>query len=187
MSTRIITGKARLSFPHLFEPWAAKQSDPPKYSTMVLIPKSDTATIEKMRAAEEEIKATKSAVWGGKVPKHLKSSLHDGDVETEKYDPEDWPERHGHFYITPNSNVQYKPGVVDRALNPILDRSEVYSGVYAKVSMTAFAYNTSGNLGIGFGLNNVQILGGGENLGGGVSAASEFDALDDDEEAASLL
>lgn len=180
MATRVITGKARLSFPHLFEPWASDPKDSPKYSVMVLIPKSDTVTIQKLREAENEVKDEKKDVWGGKIPSNLKSSIHDGDAESE--DHERFPERKGHWYFTANSSAKYRPGVVDRSVQPILDQSEVYSGVYAKVSVTAFAYNTRGNQGVGLGLNNVQVLGGGDNLGGGLSAAAEFDAEPDEDD-----
>lgn len=176
--TRVTTGKVRLSFPKLFEPSAVNPDDKPKYSTMVLIPKSDTETMAKLHAAEDEVKATKASKWGGKVPHKLKLVIHDGDED----DLERYPERAGHWYFTASSPANYKPGVVDRNVQQILDQSEVYSGVFARVSVSAFAYDYNGTKGIGFGLNNVQVLGGGERLsGGGVSADEDFDALDDDD------
>ena len=54
MSTKVITGVARLSFPHLFEKHAVGDKGEPKYSCMLLIPKSDRATIKKLRDAQQE-------------------------------------------------------------------------------------------------------------------------------------
>jgi hypothetical protein len=177
MATRITTGKVRLSFPHLFAPHAIGESDP-KYSVMLLIPKGDTATMTAMREAEKEAaEIGKSSKFNGKIPSNLASIIKDGD---EDGTAEDYPERAGHYYCTVSSNPQYKPGVVDRRVQEIVDQSEVYSGVYAKVSLTAFPYNTNGNKGISFGLNNVQILGGGDSLAGGKRADEEFSVVEDE-------
>jgi hypothetical protein len=52
--------------------------------------------------------------------------------------------------------------------------------VYGKVSMTAFPYTFGSKKGVSFGLNNVQILGGGDSLTGGKRAEEDFDAVADD-------
>lgn len=178
-----VTGPVRLSFPNLFTPKAAAEGQESKYSTMILIPKSDKATVKALRDAEKEAAENGKSKFGGKVPSNLNSIIHDGDDEdiTENY-----PERAGHWYMTVSSSPQYRPGVVDKNLNPVLDQSEVYSGVYAKVSVRAFAYNTAGNKGVSFGLQNVQILGYGENLGGGVKPEEEF-SVEEVEESESLI
>src|SRR5690242_16691739 len=100
MSTRVITGKVRLSFPYLFRPRPAMQEgQPDKYSLMVLIPKSDKATVKALRAAEAEAKeAGKASKWNGKIPANLKPSIiKDAD---EDGTAEDYPERAGHYYMT---------------------------------------------------------------------------------------
>ena len=175
-STRVITGRVRLSFPHLFEPFAFEEGDKPKYSTMVLIPKSDKATMDKIRAAEEAAKAKgKESVWGGKIPSEVASVIKDGDEVSD-----DFPERAGHWYFTIRTNT--KPGVVDQSLNPVVDASDVYSGVYARVSMSAFPYKYGGSKGVSFGLSNVQKIADGESLGGSRRAEEEFDAVEDDDD-----
>jgi hypothetical protein len=176
MSTRVITGKVRLSFPNLFTPRKPNEKAEPKYSVMVLIPKSDTETMDRLRAAEAEAAEIGKAKLGKGKPSSI---IKDGDAE--EADTETYPERAGHWYFTTSASEQYRPGVVDRNVQPIMDPSEVYSGVYAKVSVTAFAYNTQGNKGVSLGLNNVQILGGGENLGGGKRATDEFDEVPDED------
>lgn len=180
--TKVITGKVRLSFVNLFTPRAQNEGGAPKYSVLLLIPKSDTATIEAIEKAQktalEEAKA--KGKFGGKTPKAWKSTLRDGDEEK---DLDDYPEYEGQMFMTVSANEAYPPKVVDTALQPILDQSEVYSGCYARVSINAFAFDIQGNKGVSFGLNNVQKLADGEPLGG-VAAKPEddFEALDDDEE-----
>lgn len=176
---RVVTGKVRLSFPHLFEPHAMSEDQEKKYSVMLLIPKTDKATVEKLRNAEKAaIEQGKAGVFKGKLPRDLALILKDGDEDGAA---EDYPERAGHLYMTVSAKTQYRPGVVDRSLQPILDQSEVYSGVYARASVTAFPYTFGSKKGISFGLNNVQILGGGESLAGGLRAEDEFDDLSDDD------
>lgn len=178
-ATKVVTGKVRLSYVHLFQPWSNDPANAPKYSTVILIPKSDTATLAKLDAArkvaEVNGRAKFGATWGRK---ELKTTLHDGDVDG---DLDTNPEYAGHMYMTVSATT--KPGVVGRDLDPILDSQEVYSGCYARVSINAFPYNTKGNQGISFGLNHVQKLADGDFLGGRSRAEDDFDALDDDEAA----
>lgn len=174
-STKVTTGKVRLSWPHLFEAYAHEDEEP-KFSTMLLIPKGDTKTIEALRAAEENAKERgKASKWNGKIPASLSSVIKDGDDTAD-----DYPERAGHWTMTVRSKT--RPGVVDKSVQPIMDPSEIYSGVFARVSLSAFPYNVSGNKGVSFGLGNVQKLADGESLGGASRADEDFDALDDDED-----
>lgn len=186
-TTRVVTGKVRLSFPYLFKPRPGRdEGQDPKYSVMLLIPKSDKDTIKRLRDAEAlALKNGIASKFGGKKPAKMKDSiLHDAD---EDGTAEDYPERTGCLYMNVSASTSNPPGVVDRQAQPILDESEVYSGVYARVSLTAFAYDAAGSKGISFGLNNVQVLGGGDRLAGGPRAEDEFDALDDDEDDDDLI
>lgn len=82
MSTQITTGKVRFSYCNLFTPRAAQEGAKEKYSVTLLIPKSDKATIQKIKAAMEEAKQKYIAANSGKkLPTNLKSTLHDGDGE----------------------------------------------------------------------------------------------------------
>ena len=80
-----------------------------------------------------------------------------------------------------NANSATAPGIVDADRNPVLTRSEVYSGVYGRASINLYAFNSNGNKGIACGLNNLQLIRAGEPLGGKASAESDF-ATDDDED-----
>ena len=74
-----------------------------------------------------------------------------------------------------------KPGVVDADRQPILETSELYSGIYGRASINFYAFNSNGNRGIACGLNNLQKIRDGEPLGGKASAASDFATDSDDD------
>lgn len=165
--TKLVTGKVRLSYAFLSKP---KKNDAGEdvWSCQVLIPKTDKATLEKYKACIAAVKALPSAAakWGGKVPGELKLPLRDGDSSCDEF-----PERKGCWFF--NCNAYEAVPVVDASRNDILDASEIYSGMYGRVSVNFFAFNNSGNKGIGVGLNSVQKLADGEALGGGRSTPDE--------------
>lgn len=183
---KVVTGKVRLGFPHLFKARAAEEGQDPKFSTEILIPKADTKTVAKIRAAQNAAANSEKGrkalgdsipVWGSEKFPHKKfnDTLHDGDDPDEN---DGHPEREGHWFMNIRSSEQYKPGVVDKDRQTVLDQSEVYGGVFARVSMSAYAYSTSGNKGISFGLNSVQVLGYGDPFGSARENAEEV--FDDD-------
>jgi hypothetical protein len=163
---KVVTGKVRFSYAHVFTPQASQEGGTPKYSVSIIIPKSDKETVEKINKAIEQAKEENKAVWGGTVPKGLKGGLRDGDEE------KDDPAYANSYFI--NANSSQKPGVVDADLNAILDASEFYSGCFGRASISFFAYNSNGSKGVGCGLNNVQKLEDGEKLGGASSASDDF-------------
>ena len=163
---KVVTGKVRFSYAHVFTPQASQEGGTPKYSVSIIIPKSDKETVEKINKAIEQAKEENKAVWGGTVPKGLKGGLRDGDEE------KDDPAYANSYFI--NANSSQKPGVVDADLNAILDASEFYSGCFGRASVSFFAYNSNGSKGVGCGLNNVQKLEDGEKLGGASSASDDF-------------
>ncbi|ABO49723.1 conserved hypothetical protein [Desulforamulus reducens MI-1] len=170
--TKVVTGKVRLSYANVWEPRAAEEGQDPKYSLCILIPKSDTATLRKVKAAIDAAKEAGKSLWGGKIPPNLKLPLRDGDI-----DRPDQPEYAGHFFL--NANSKQKPGIVDKNVNPILDQSEVYSGCYGRVSVNFFPFNQKGNKGVGCGLMNIQKVADGEPLSGRTRPEDDFEAIDD--------
>lgn len=104
----------------------------------------------------------------------LKTPLRDGDLER----PDD-PAYADAYFI--NANSATAPGIVDADRQPILERSEVYSGVYGRASINLYAFNSNGNKGIACGLNNLQKIRDGEPLGGKSRAEDDF-ATDDEED-----
>ena len=168
MSVKVIV-PCRFSFLHCWEPVGINGSEP-KYSVSAIIPKSDKETINKIKAAIEQVKTESVSVWGGKVPANLKTPLRDGDTDR----PDDEAYADSYFF---NANSKLKPQVVDNKVEPILDQSEVYSGCYGNISVNFYAYSANGNKGIAAGLGNIQKLEDGESLGGRTTAAEDFDTV----------
>jgi hypothetical protein len=176
---KVITGpNTRWSFANVWEPKSI-QGSKPKYSVSLIIPKSDTVTIKKIEAAieaaykegEAKLKGSGRSVPALSV---LKIPLRDGDTEK----PDD--EAYANSYFV-NANSATAPGIVDADKQEIIDRSEVYSGVYGRASINFYAFNSNGNKGIACGLNNLQKLRDGEPLGGKSRAEDDF-ATDEDED-----
>lgn len=169
---KVITGPdTRWSYCNV---WQAKSINggTPKFSVSLIIPKSDTATIQKIKAAieaaykegEPKLKGNGRSVPALSV---LKTPLRDGDAER----PDD--EAYANAYFV-NANSSTAPGIVDADRQPILDTSEVYSGVYGRASINFYAFNSNGNKGIACGLNNLQKIRDGEPLGGKSRAEDDF-------------
>ncbi|SCJ38858.1 Protein of uncharacterised function (DUF2815) [Anaerotruncus sp. 2789STDY5834896] len=173
-ATKCLTGEVRLSYANLLEPRAPLNGGEPKYSVTLLIPKSDTATKADIDAAiQAAMRDGKDKKWGGVMPPQPKIPLHDGDGVRQSGEPYG-PECKGHWVITASS--KQRPGVVDANIQPIIDPTEIYSGMYGRVTINFFAYASNGNKGVGCGLGNVQKLRDGEPLGGHASAESDFGA-----------
>ena len=170
--TKVITGvNTRWSYANV---WEAKSINggAPKFSVSLIIPKSDTKTVEKIKAAiqaayeegESKLKGNGKTVPALSV---LKTPLRDGDLER----PDD--EAYANSYFV-NANSGTAPGIVDADRQPIIDHSEVYSGVYGRASINFYAFNSNGNKGIACGLNNLQKIRDGEPLGGKSRAEDDF-------------
>jgi Protein of unknown function (DUF2815) len=171
---KITTGKGRLCYTKNVLTPDEKDS----YSLMLLIPKTDTVTVNAIKKSVEAYKKDPKAVakWGGKWLDAMKQPLRDGDAER---DTDKSPEFKGHYFI--NANTYTKPGVVDAGMQEIINAADLYSGCYGRISIVPAAFNTDGNKGIKFYLNNVQKLAEGEKLGGGASNPNDdFTAVEDD-------
>ena len=166
-TTKVVTGVVRLSYANVWEP-ASINGGTPKYSVSLIIPKNDRKTVDAINAAIDNAIRDGAAKFGGKIPNRaaLKLPLRDGDIER---DDEAYKDS---FFINANSTTA--PQIVDRSVQPILDRSEVYSGCYARVSINFYAFNSNGNRGSACGLGNIQKVRDGEPLGGKSSAADDF-------------
>lgn len=166
--TKVVTGVVRLSYANVHEPKSINGGTP-KFSVSLIIPKSDTKTLAAIQQAIDAAMEEGRGKFGGKVPSKatLKLPLRDGDIDR----PDD--EAYADCYFV-NANSSSAPEIVDKSLNPILNRSEVYSGIYARVSINFYAFNSNGNRGIACGLGNIQKVRDGEPLGGKASAADDF-------------
>ncbi len=177
---KVITGKdTRWSYANVWEPKSIN-GGVPKYSVSLIIPKSDTKTIEAIKKAiQAAYKEGEAKLKGNSrsVPplEAIKTPLRDGDLER----PDDEAYKNSYFV---NANSTTPPGIVDASVQPILTRSEVYSGVYGRASINFYAFNSNGNRGIACGLNNLQKIRDGEPLGSRATAESDFaDFAEDDD------
>ena len=176
--TKVITGvKTRWSYANVWEPKSIN-GGAPKYSVSLIIPKSDTKTVEALeKAIQAAFDEGQSKLKGSSksVPalSAIKTPLRDGDLER----PDDEAYKDSYFI---NANSATAPGIVDAARQPILERSEVYSGVYGRASINFYAFNSNGNRGIACGLNNLQKIADGEPLGGKTRAEDDFADEDED-------
>ncbi|MCK9328450.1 MAG: DUF2815 family protein [Candidatus Cloacimonetes bacterium] len=176
---KVVTGiDTRWSYVNAWEPKSIEGSEP-KYSVSLIIPKTDTRTVARIRAAiQAAYKDGESKLKGnGKsVPAFdlIKNPLRDGDREKA-----DDPAYASSYFV--NANSKLAPQIVDRDLQPIIDRAEVYSGVYGRASITFYAFNTNGNKGIACSLNNLQKIADGDPLGGKSRAEDDFATEDEDD------
>ena len=176
--TKVITGvKTRWSYANV---WQAKSINggTPKFSVSLIIPKSDTKTVTAVKnAIQAAYDEGQSKLKGNSksVPalSSIKMPLRDGDIDR----PDDEAYKNSYFI---NANSATAPGIVDAARQPILERSEVYSGVYGRASINFYAFNSNGNKGIACGLNNLQKISDGEPLGGKTRAEDDFADEDED-------
>ncbi len=174
---KVITGPdTRWSYANVWEPRSIN-GGAPKFSVSLIIPKTDTVTIAKIRKAiqaayEEGQSKLKGTSKHMPELEELKLPLRDGDKERR----ED-PTYAGCMFINANSDIA--PGIVDADRQPILEHSEVYSGVYGRASITLYAFNSNGNRGIACGLNNLQKIRDGKPLGSRSRAEDDFDTDDD--------
>jgi hypothetical protein len=167
---KCVTPKFRVSFPHVFKP-SSFEGQEPKYSLVMLFVKG--SELKDMKRAANNAAVEK---WGPKEkwPKNMRNPFRDGDekAETDGYK--------GCTFVSASS--KQRPQVVDNQVNEIIEESVFYPGCYARATLIAFAYDTKGNKGISFALQNIQKLGDGPAFSGRKNAKEEFDAVEDDSE-----
>ena len=153
---KVITGPdTRWSYANVWEPKSINGGTP-KYSVSLIIPKSDTKTVAKIKAAIEAAYQEGQAKLKGNgrsVPPLtvIKNPLRDGDVER----PDDPAYANAYFV---NAYSATAPGIVDADRNPVLTRSEVYSGVYGRASINFYEFNSNVIMFIDCGMNILLLI-----------------------------
>lgn len=169
----VTTGEVRLSYVHLFKPYAFQAGQDEKFSCTILLPKTDAATKQRIDAAIAAAKQKgANGSWNGIIPPVVPDPIRDGDGVKQDGTPFG-PECKGHWVFTARSSADYPPEVVDRMGNPIINQTDVYSGCYARVNVEFYPYNFNGKKGIGCALGPVQKLRDGEALGGAAPTAAQ--------------
>lgn len=170
----VTTGRVRMSYVHLFKPYAYQPGQEEKYQVTVLVPKSDVDTMGRINAALEAAKKRGvSEKWNGQCPPVLQTPVYDGDGVRPSDGMPFGQECKGCWVFTASAKADYPPEIVDGYGNPIINQSEVYSGMYGRVNVTFFPYAFGGKKGIGCGLGPVQKLSDGEALGGSAPTAAQ--------------
>jgi len=183
-STKVITSKqTRISYANLFEPKGFEDSKP-VYSASLIIPKDDKRTLAQIQNAIEaayENGQYKLRGNGKLVPAlgDINSPLNDGD----KKRPNDSAYANAYYINAKNPD---QPKLFDADRNPIIDRSEIYSGIYGRASITFYAYNRKGNKGIACSLHGIQKVADGKPLGGSICTADDF-AVDEEDDGEDFL
>lgn len=169
--TSVRLGEVRFSYTAVFQPKKNDDGTPSKYGVCIIIPKEDTETVNLVKEAIDAAKQRgKMEKWGGKIPANVKSCLRDGDIDRE--DDEAFA---GCYFL--NASSRNKPGVKvleAGVVSDALDEEDFYSGCYGAVTLDFFPYESSGNKGVGAGLNNVIKTRDGDRLSGGRSADEDF-------------
>ncbi len=174
----ITINDVRLSYANLFQPKAPfnNPAGEPKYSATILVPKSNTTA--KAFIDQEIAKAIEAGVtskWGGVRPPQPAICVHDGDGPRPSDGSSFGEECRGCWVFTASS--KQAPFVVDGQVQPIIDPTQVYSGMWANVNITFFAYSNAGKKGIGCGLNGIQKVRDDTPLSSRVTAQEAFQAI----------
>lgn len=187
MAENLLTPEFRASFVHVFTPQKAMNAGKPDKFTLTMLFHLGADLSNMKKAATEAVQAefgsrlTDNTPVNPKLPDgltkgqafkaRLKSPFRDqGEKSYDGYVP-------GAIFVTATSKD--RPGLVDQDLHDIIDPSEFYSGVYARATVRVFTYEVEGNVGVAFGLQNIQKLRDGESLAGRMKAQNEFEPVKD--------
>jgi len=176
--TKVLTNEVRLSYVNLTTPRVSQQGGEAKYSVTLLIPKSDVTTKANIDASiEAAARDALGKLWNGVRPPMLPIPIYDGDGVRANGIPFG-PECKNCWVMT--AGAKNKPQVVHQSdINTELAPQDIYSGMYARVTINFFGYNSNGKKGVGCGLGNVMKTRDGEVLGGGAPAIVDFAGIDD--------
>ena len=178
-----------LSYPTLFVPAIRKNpkpTDKPKFSVTTLYTHAAILTPEFAALKAAVLECAVAAFGAAEVKTMIAEGVFESpfrkDIQTKGYDPAIYAVRCNH-----SSGADHPPAVVGRSGLPITDKREVYPGVRARVSFSPRAYgglNTGNKPGVILELRNVQNLGDGPRLAGGVGTGAEFAKLPEEAPAA---
>lgn len=149
---KVVTGRIKLDYIHLAEPYSPVDGVDPRYSATIIIPNDDYKTVQAITEAVNEAKELWKIANGGNIPGALVTPLRDGDLERPGI------ELYSNSYFL-SANSKAKPFLVDKTICPLEDPGELYNGCYARVSLEFYPYiNSHGNRGIACGIKSVQQL-----------------------------
>lgn len=179
MSEKVVTPEGQLSFPFIFvakPKMNAQENDRPRFSTAIVFPEGADLT-----ALKQIVLDAAKVKFGDKAADMFRSKALRSPFRT---DGESKGYAEGTTFVTAWSHN--RPGIVSIFPDPnnegrptpiTNEQSErVYPGVIAKLLVSAFAYDNSGNKGVSFSLAGVQVIKDGERIDGSIAATDAFDA-----------
>lgn len=171
--------QGRIAYEHLMRPYKGEQSEQEQYSCCVIIPQEDEDSIKAVGQAVTAAKTKGVAEkWGGKEPFKLQLPLRDGrEREGAEF-------QNAMFF---NAKSNRKVPVQNRDKAPIMNESEVYSGMWAIVCCTAYPYDKNGNKGVAIGLEAVLKTADDEAFGGGLGERAFDDIQIPDEDVIDII
>lgn len=169
--TRVRTTRVRLSFPNLFE----KDKTTGKYGAVLLIPKDDESCVAVINEAiEAATQDGKERIWGGKIPRGLRSPLTNGDDS-------DYEGYAGCWAINAKSSKRIDVYDIGKDSGTIDDPEDIYPGCYVQAIIEFYPYDNQGK-GVSVILEGIKKVAEGERLGGGGYTAGADDFDDDGDE-----
>lgn len=182
----IITCPGLLMFPHLWVPQPPiKPTDKPRYNCIIVFSEKAQKTESYAALKAAELEAARK-FHGTKLDdkgfmRNFKWAFHDGEemAKYQGFDP-------GTTFLKPWS--YNRPGVVwgyngeDGKPAVVQSPTDIWPGMLARIQGNFFGYNTSGNYGVNFGLDNVQITKRDmPRMDGRQNARDAFDAVEGEE------
>jgi hypothetical protein len=132
-----------ISYPTFFEPRQINGKGNPKFSgTLILDEGTDWNGVNAC------IQEALTAKFGTNIPPQWKNPIQPADAEG-------FP---GRWLIRCYSDADKPPQVTDQRVQPVMDRSQIFAGCKVNLYVRFYGYSTSGNNGVGVGLNAVQIV-----------------------------
>ncbi len=169
-----VTSVGRVSYPKLVSPETNDKGEK-KWSITLLFDKTDPW----LKVVKAEYDALVKTKYPKGVPSTFKNPFRDGDSDR----PEDEAYK-GKIFIAFRAAEARRPMIVGpNPANGEIDPASVYAGSYAKVSYGMYLFDKEGGKGVGFGLNNVQLVRDGERLDSRTSAEDDFEAIEEAEDA----
>jgi hypothetical protein len=154
MAQSIITPYGIIAFPSLFEARVMPNTQQDPRFSLTLIFDEAAQKKPEFKALQDECIAAANERFPGLKGKFqsLRFPIRKAEEKAEQYAGFEA----GSVFISPWTKE--RPGLVDKNRNEILTKAEVWAGQLARARVRPFAYDTSGNKGVGLMLEHVQIV-----------------------------
>lgn len=175
-NTKLFTPKFRVSFPDVFEATQINNQGQAKFRLSMIFDPVEIAKDPEQQKLWDALKAAVDEAAIAKfnsVPPVLKKPFKDGNQMLNQKTGAIYEGHEGMAILRTQSND--RPGLVDMACNPIMERSEFYGGCYAQATISFYAWDhpTQGK-GVSAGIQNIQKVSEGETFSGKTKATDDF-------------